>query len=186
MTNTGDFRRYSYSSDASYAVQAFDMRRSSAAPSYAPEPQRRKNLKVRENPTAQKKSRAQLAAEQRIGFRWIVKIGTVCILCFAMLFGMIYTYAQKNELTHEISQLETDLAVEKSENTRLNSELDSLVSMSMIDRYAVEQLGMTKMKSNQIRYIDVSEYKEERLAAAQLLLQQNADGAASAGSKTAK
>lgn len=42
----------------------------------------------------------------------------------------------------------------------------------MIDQYAVEKLGMTKMKSNQIKYIDVSQYKQKRLAAAQAVLKQ--------------
>lgn len=186
MTNTGDFRRYSYSADASYAIKAFDVQRSSAAPSYIPEPKRRRDLRVRESDKNKKKSRSQLVAEQKHGFLWIVKIGTVAVLSLAMLFGMIYNYAQKNELIHEISQLETDLSVEQSENTRLNSELDSLVSMSMIDQYAVEKLGMTKMKSNQIRYIDVSQYKEKRLAAAQLLLQQKENTNADAKTDEAK
>lgn len=167
MTNTGDFRRYSYATDASYALKAFDVRRSSAAPAYQPE---KKNLKVREN--AGRKSSAQLKHEQNIGFRSALMIGAVAVLSLAMLFGVLFTYAQKNELTHDIARLETRLAVAQSENTRLNSELDALVSMSMIDQYAVEELGMTKMKSNQIRYIDVSQYKEKRLAAAQLILQQ--------------
>lgn len=43
MTNTGDFRRYSYGSDAAYAVQAFNYQRSSAAPAYIPKPE--KNLR---------------------------------------------------------------------------------------------------------------------------------------------
>lgn len=45
--------------------------------------------------------------------------------------------------------------------------------MNMIDQYAVEKLGMTKMKSNQIKYIDVSQYKQKRMAAAQAILNQN-------------
>lgn len=171
MTNTGDFRRYSYYSDASYAVKAFDVQRSSAAPAYTPQPSPKKDFKVREN--TKKKSRSQLLKEQKIGFIQIVKIGIVSLLSLAMLFGILCNYAKKNELIHEISRLETDLSIAQSESTRLNSELDSLVSMSMIDQYAVEELGMTKMKSNQIRYIDVSQYKEKRLAAAQLLLQKN-------------
>lgn len=68
--------------------------------------------------------------------------------------------------------LKKNYSTAQSENTRLNSELDSLVSMSMIDQYAVEKLGMTKMKSNQIKYIDVSQYKQKRLAAAQAVLKQ--------------
>lgn len=46
MTNTGDFRRYSYGSDAAYAVQAFNYQRSSAAPAYIPKPE--KEFKVRQ------------------------------------------------------------------------------------------------------------------------------------------
>ncbi len=171
MTNTGDFRRYSYSSDTAYAVQAFNVQRSSAAPAYDPTPKRGRDLKVREN--SGKKSRSQLIKEQRLGFRHLVRICVVAVLSLAMIFGILYNYAKKNELTHEISALQTELSTAESENTRLNSELDSLVSMSMIDQYAVEELGMTKIKSSQIRYIDVAEYKEERIAAAQLLLQEN-------------
>ena len=46
MTNTGDFRRYSYGSDAAYAVQAFNYQRTSAAPAYIPKPE--KEFKVRQ------------------------------------------------------------------------------------------------------------------------------------------
>lgn len=160
MTNTGDFRRYSYSSDAAYALKAFEATRSSAAPEYTPG--RKRDLKVREN--VKNKSMAQLRTEQKAGFATVVKILTVSVLCIAMLFCVIYTYAQKNELTHQISDLETELAVAESESTRLNSELNALVSMNMIEQYAVEELGMTKVQSNQIQYIDVSQYKEKHLA----------------------
>ena len=159
MTNTGDFRRYSYGSDAAYAVQAFNYQRSSAAPAYIPKPE--KEFKVRQR--GQRKSKAQLVHEQKLGLKKALSITTVAALCLSMLFAVLYTNAKTNELTFEIS---------RSENTRLNSELDSLVSMSMIDQYAVEKLGMTKMKSNQIKYIDVSQYKQKRLAAAQAVLKQ--------------
>lgn len=168
MTNTGDFRRYSYNSDAAYALQAFNYQRSSAAPAYIPNP--KKEFKVRQR--GQRKSKAQLVHEQRLGFKKAVRISVVALLCLSMLFAVLYTNAKTNELTHEISGLEKNLSAAQSENTRLNSELDSLVSMSMIDQYAVEKLGMTKMKSNQIKYIDVSSYKQKRLAAAQAVLQQ--------------
>lgn len=157
MTNTGDFRRYSYSGDTSYLINSFDVSRSSAAPAYTPEPKR--NLKVREN--EKRKSRKQLLQEQKIGFGRIAVIITVSVLVLAMFFGVLSTYAKKNELNHEISNLESQLAVAQSENTRINSELNSLVSMSMIDKYAVEELGMSKMQTQQIRYIDVSQFKEE-------------------------
>lgn len=167
MTNTGDFRRYSYGTDASYALKAFDVSRSSAAPVYKPETKRQ--LKVHEN--GKRKPKAQLVREQKAAAVKAVMIFATAVAVIAMLFGVICTYAVKNELNHEISNLETQLAVAESENTRINSELNALVSMSMIDKYAVEELGMTKVQSNQIRYIDVSQYKEERAAAAILQLE---------------
>ncbi len=170
MTNTGDFRRYSYASDASYAVKAFSYERSSAAPAYVPQP--KKEFKVRENNNQTRKSARQLIHEQRLSIKKALQIFVVAGLCLGMLFAVLYTNAKTYELTSEISSLEKDLSVAQSENTRLNSELDSLVSMSLIDQYAVEQLGMTKMKSNQIKYIDVSQYKSKRLAAAQAVLNQ--------------
>lgn len=168
MTNTGDFRRYSYGSDAAYALQAFDVNRSSAAPAYSP--QRKRELKVREN--AARKSKAQLIKEQKASAVKVAIIMSVSLAVIAMFFGMLYTNAKKNELNHEIANLENQLSVAESENTRISSELDALVSMNMIDQYAVEKLGMTKVQSNQIRYIDVSQYKEEREAAMLLMLEQ--------------
>lgn len=167
VTNTGDFRRYSYGSDAAYALQAFDAGRSSAAPAYSP--QKNRDFKVREN--VGRKSKAQLIKEQKAAAVKIAVIMGISIAVIAMFFGMLHTNAKKNELNHEIANLETQLSVAESENTRINSELNALVSMNMIDRYAVEKLGMTKVRSNQIRYIDVSQYEEERKAAAVMMLE---------------
>ena len=101
MTNTGDFRRYSYSTDAAYAVQAFNYQRTSAAPSYVPTP--KKDFKVRER--SQRKSKAQLLHEQKLGLKKALQISVVAALCLTMLFAVLYTNAKTNELTHEISDL---------------------------------------------------------------------------------
>ncbi len=166
MTNTGDFRRYSYSSDTSYAVKAFNISRSSAAPAYKPDTKR--DLKVREN--NKRKSKKELISQQRISFKKAAVIMITAVLSMAMLFSVLHSYAKKNELTYEINNLETELSVAESENTRINSELNALVSVSMIDKYAVEKLGMTKMQSSQIRYIDVENYKNEYQIAMQRLV----------------
>lgn len=168
MTNTGDFRRYSYAGDTTYLIESFTNSRSSAAPAYTPNTN--KKLRVREN--EQRKSKKQLLQEQKINFGRVATIVIVSVLMLAMFFGVLSTYAKKNELNHEIANLQSDLAIAQSENTRINSELNALVSVSMIDQYAVEELGMTKMQSNQIRYIDVSEYKEERQNAVEYVAQQ--------------
>ena len=71
-------------------------------------------------------------------------------------------FAYTNQLTHEVSSIETEIEKSQSENTRLTSELDAMVSLSQIDDYAVNKLGMVKMKSSQINYIDVSSFKMNR------------------------
>lgn len=159
MTNTNDFRRYSYSTDASYALNAFNVTRSSAAPKYTPE--RKRNFRV--SPNTKKKSRTELIAEQKAAFRKAAVIILVTVTALSMLFGVLFTYVQKNELTHSISNLKSDIAIAQSENVSLNAELESMVSVSQIDVYAVEKLGMVRLQSNQIKYIDISKYKEERI-----------------------
>lgn len=163
VTNSGDFRRYSYSMDAAYALKAFDVHRTSAAPSYAPERQRRRELKVHENP--RKKSLEELRRDAKAARLQAVKIFGIAFVAIGMLSAVLCSYVQKNELNHEIASIESQIDVASSENTRLNSELDALVSVSMIDQYAVEKLGMTKVQSGQIRYVDVAQYKEERAKA---------------------
>lgn len=158
MTNTGDFRRYTYAQDTTYAVKAFNMQRISHAPELQPDTGER--LKVRENKKV--KSKAQLEKEQKRAFFKALQIAVVAVVSLAMLSMVIYTFAQKNELTREISQMQVEISNAESENVSLESELDSLVSMSMIDKYAVEELGMTKVQSNQIQYIDVQQYKQKR------------------------
>ncbi|HIZ10527.1 MAG TPA: cell division protein FtsL [Candidatus Eubacterium faecavium] len=162
MVNTNDFRRYSYDGDAAYALDAFNRTRSSAAPEI--QPRRKRRLTV--SPNTQMKSRKELVREQKKAFAQVVEILTVTVLVLAMLFGVLFTYVQKNELTKSIANIQDDIAVAQSENVSLNAELEALVSVSQIDSYAVEKLGMTRLQSNQIRYIDTSQYKQNHAAAA--------------------
>lgn len=165
MTNTNDFRRYSYQYDAAYAVDAFNLSRSSAAPKTTEPPaERKRGLKIA--PGTKRKSRAQLLAEQKIGFKKAVSIAAVTAVVMCMLFAVVFTFVQKNELNREISRLQSDIALAQSENISLNAELEAMVSVSQIDTYAVEKLGMTRLDSNQIKYVDTAKFKQERAALA--------------------
>lgn len=163
MTNTNDFRRYSYQNDTAYMLNSFSMTRGSQAPKVRPQEDTQSSFKVREN--AKVKSASQIKSEQRLAFNTAVKIAMVAILCLAMVGVLLNSMATKNELTREISQKQIAIANAKSENISLQSELDAMVSISMIDEYAVEKLGMRKVKSNQIQYMDVGQYKADRAKA---------------------
>lgn len=165
MTNTNDFRRYSYQSDTAYLINSFDFSRGSQAPKLRPQDKPADNLKVREN--KQLKSRSELKREQKSALLKAARIAAVAVISLVMIALVLHSMALKNELTKEIEHKQTAIANAQSENISLQSELNSLVSMSMIDKYAVEQLGMTKMRSNQIQYMNVDEFKAARQKAAE-------------------
>ena len=172
MTNTGDFRRYSVAGDINVSIDKyFNASRSSAAPKYEPRQEETPEFKVGGN--LKKKSRKQIVREQKVSFASAVAVILTSVLVVAMLCGAISTMAKKNELTKEIGRYERELTIAQSENVRLNSQLNSLVSMSMIDKYAVEELGMSKAAGNKMMFIDVSQYKTERQAAALRVLEGN-------------
>ncbi len=162
MVQSNDFRRYSYSSDASYALGAFNQTRSSAAPKLRPDT----GKELRLAPNSKRKSQKELQSEQHKAFSKMLLIFGVTLFCLAMFSAVLFTYVQKNELNTSIRKIKNDIAIAQSENVSLNAELESMVSVSQIDAYAVENLGMTRLQSNQIKYIDTSEYKLQRAASA--------------------
>lgn len=157
MVNSNDFRRYSYSADASYAVDAFNQTRSAAAPKLRPDKRRRLSV----SPNTKLKSRQELIKEQRHALAQAAVILLTAALALSMLFSVLFTYVRKNELTKNIASIKSDIAVAQSENVSLNAELEALVSVSQIDAYAVDKLGMTRLQPSQIRYIDSAEYRAE-------------------------
>ena len=137
MTNSSDFRRYAYSADASYALEAFNAHRTAAAPAYQPpRRQRKRELRVHEN--TRLKSEQQLHAEGRMAVKQAAILVVSVLVTLGMLGGVLFTFAQKNKLNHEVASINRQISEAQSESTRLNSQLDALVSVEMIDQYAVE------------------------------------------------
>lgn len=162
MTNTNDFRQYSFASDTNYLIKQFNYSRPSANTAEAPKlnPVFERDFKVREN--TKRKSKAVLRQEQKLATRKAIMTAVVALICAALMVAVINSFVIKNELTKDIASMQTSIANAQSENISLQAQLDGLVSISMIDEYAVSKLGMTKIKSNQIQYMDVSEYKAQR------------------------
>ncbi len=146
--------RYNYNpTDVTSALNAFSVSRSSAAPELEPE---KKGLTIRTN--TRRKSLTEIKSEQRVAFVQAVVLVTAAVLALAMVSGVLFTFVQENELTKEISNIQTEINIAKSENISLNSQLESMVSISQIEDYAVNHLGMAKLQPSQIVYIDTSEF----------------------------
>ena len=165
MTNTRDYRQYTPMGEGARLINSFDFQRGAQAPRIRPDvqPEQERELKVRENGGV--KSREQLVHEQKHSRARVIRIAFVAVFCLLMVGAVLNSFALKNQLTRDISKMETNIANAQSEYISLESRLNSLVSISMIDQYAVEELGMTKVRSNQIQYMDVSEFKQAREAA---------------------
>ena len=158
MTNTNDFRQYSYRYDTANLISSFNYTRGSHAPKVRPEyetPERK--LRVKE--TKGIKSQAQLLHEQRVSRKKAIQITFAAVIFLALIGIVLNSFAVKNQLTREIARQETAIANAQSEHISLESQLNIMYSVSMIDKYAVGKLGMSKVRQGQIQYIDVDSYK---------------------------
>lgn len=102
-------------------------------------------------------TKAQLIAQDLHVFK-----KSVIVLCFvAVVFGIIslqiYAGAKNYRLTMEIQSAQKELSIAQSENIKLNSELSGITSIAIIDSYATDVLGMTKIENYQIECINLSE-----------------------------
>lgn len=136
---------------------AYDLRlfESSAAPRRAPRQAPRQPAKPkivrRPAPTA-----AQLHAQQRAAFRHTLKVLSLSALVMVLFAARLYGNVRLDEVNHQYSDLQDQMGIVSSENTRLEMELKSRVSLERVDEYATNVLGMVKQGSYQIEYVNLS------------------------------
>ena len=104
-----------------------------------------------------KKSKAQRRSEARRA-----AVNMLIILVFAaatlgMLCLQINAGARSYEISRQIASVERQIEAAKSENVRLNSQLNGITSIGNIDDYATKVLGMSKVESYQVEYIDLGQ-----------------------------
>jgi hypothetical protein len=87
----------------------------------------------------------------------IPKMLISALLAFLMFGIVIESYVQLNDMYNKVSDAEDLLTEYKSENVRLESKLEAQASVKNIEEYAEEVLGMEKLNSSQIKYIQIQE-----------------------------
>jgi hypothetical protein len=87
----------------------------------------------------------------------IPKMLISALLSFLMFGIVIESYVQLNDMYNKVSDAEDLLTEYKSENVRLESKLEAQASVKNIEEYAEEVLGMEKLNSSQIKYIQIQE-----------------------------
>lgn len=165
MTNTNDFRRYSYENDPAYLIQSFSQSRSSAAPKRKPVEEPNSNLKLRDKNDVQAKVKSlrQVQSESKATALRAIICCIAAALLIAMFAVTLNSFAMKNELTRRNASLQTQISNAQSESISLQSQLDAMVSIGTIEDYAVNKLHMVKMDSSEVQYVDVDQYKQNRM-----------------------
>ena len=74
---------------------------------------------------------------------------------FAILFGMCFQNAKIDENFEKVKDLKRELAAIEKENSQLELELESNLNLSNIEQQAKELLGMQKLTSKQMVYVNL-------------------------------
>ena len=74
-----------------------------------------------------------------------------------MFWIVIDSYVSLNSMYSNVSKAQSQLTELKSENVRLESKLQSQVSVRNVEEYAENVLGMERLDSSQIKYIQIQD-----------------------------
>lgn len=99
---------------------------------------------------------AQLRIQQKAAFRQTLKVLFLSALVMLLFAVRLYGNVRLDEVNHQYAALQDEWGIVSSENTRLQMELQSKVSLERVDEYATNVLGMVKQGSYQIEYVDLS------------------------------
>lgn len=78
------------------------------------------------------------------------------VAVFAALFAVNYYNTKNDDVARMVSNQQAVLAEARDDNALLQSQLDSKVNIGYIEKYATENLGMTKVGAQQKKYISVN------------------------------
>ena len=84
------------------------------------------------------------------------KIILAVIAALAVTTLMIYSRVMLMELNAEIGNYQERITVMESEYVRLSAELESSTAMKTLEKSAVDDLGLTKIDSSQIEYMNLA------------------------------
>lgn len=79
------------------------------------------------------------------------------LVALAMFWLVIDSYVSLNSMYSKVSKAQSQLTELKSENVRLESKLQSQVSVRNVEEYAENILGMERLDSSQIKYVQIQD-----------------------------
>ncbi len=124
---------------------------------YSAAPQRKTEEKG--NPSIRKVApitKDEMRQQEMAGLKKSLRVFAFVLAMFTIISMQVVAGAKNYSLDREIQKVEQLLAVEQAENIRLSSTLNGITGIAVIDSYATEVLGMTKVENYQVECIDLS------------------------------
>lgn len=84
-----------------------------------------------------------------------LKVFIAGVLALILFSVVINSYVQLNEVYSDISTANLDLNILRSENVRMQTELEGKASISNIKDYAEQHLGLQPLNKSQIQYLQI-------------------------------
>lgn len=132
--------------------------RGTAVPKTHPNPAPRKKGVAR--PRVIQKNNKQLRQEALRSRAAAVRVLAIATVLFLLLGAQIYSQVKVDELDQQLTDIQQQIAVVESDNTRRNMELNANVSLEKVDQYARNELGMVKISDYQVNYVKLSDVDE--------------------------
>lgn len=145
-------------------------RKLDTAPRRSTQTKKQPEMKLVEKP---KMSYAQAKANMHFASLQSAKILTISLVLLVLMSALLYGRMKVDELDRQIQNTKSELSVAQSENVRLNMKLDSMISLKNVEEYAQTNLGMVKMESHQIEYIDLSGENKANVSGSKTLKKTN-------------
>ncbi len=85
-----------------------------------------------------------------------VRILFLAILSLAVVSTVLYSRVMIAELNQQINEVTEELDVLQSESVRMQSELESRMSLSAVEEAAMSEYGMVKPDNSQVTYVNLN------------------------------
>lgn len=83
------------------------------------------------------------------------KVFMISAVILVMVFIVINSFVQLNEVYADVSAANVQLSELRSENVQMQTQLEGMASISNIKTYAENYLGLQQLDKSQIQYIEI-------------------------------
>lgn len=121
-----------------------------AIPSISPVPEKRLR------PRVVRKSAKNLRRERQQANAMAIKVIIIATLLFSMIGLLLLSRVKIDELGRKEKKIKSQTEILAGENVRLNTELESAMSLEKAEDIAKNKLGMVKVQDSQIEYVKIN------------------------------